>query len=56
MIFIDCSLISTKWQSSLYLFKRRKQTAIYKRETMYKTIPKDNNRNRKQIYKRINQI
>jgi len=40
MIFIYRKLVSTRWQWSVNFYKNRKESAIYKREAIRKTIPK----------------
>jgi len=40
VIFISCNCFSSLWQRSVNLYKNRKETAIYKEETIQKTIQK----------------
>jgi len=37
-IFIYCSWVSTRWQRSVSWYKNRKEAAVYRRETIHKTI------------------
>ena len=38
MIFTYWNWVSTRWQWSVNLYKNRKETAIYKKEAMHKTM------------------
>ena len=40
MLFIYCNWVSSRWQCSVNVDKNRKETAVYKGETIHKTIQK----------------
>jgi len=51
-MFIDCSGVSNRWHWSVNLYKIRKETAIYKRETIQNdSIHKIEDKHTKQVSK-----
>jgi len=47
MMFIYCSLVTTRWERSVHMYKIRKETAVYRRGDNTQNRGKKNTENTK---------